>query len=358
DLATRLKQETGCNPSFLLIGEARLNLHAHDLQQQLEQRGIPLDTHTIAHPFSLSLIRAIRNQLKAQAPCILHCTGYKADLHGLLAAAGSNIPLASTVHGWLNRPDPKERFYAWLDLQCLKRFNRIIALSTYYRDFLIQRGIPSQRLRLIHSPLPASGRAIAPNSPSSSPGKDAAPDILTLGTLGRLSTEKNQHLLLRAFLLLRERDPTSASRIRLLIAGDGPEKTALQQFIHQHNLDKAVTLAGFLPRDEFFRAIDVFILCSRIENFPLSILEAIAACKPVIATRVGGIPDQLDDQTGLLIPSDDPPALADALAQAVHHPERLDTLAHRALEKARRDFSEQAWIQAHLQLYRELETSA
>jgi len=349
DLATRLQQEPGCNPSFLLIGETRLNQPTHDLQQQLEERGIPFHTHAVAHPFSFSLIRAIRRHLKAQGPSILHCTGYKANLHGLLAAASTDIPLVSTVHGWLNRPDPKERFYAWIDLQCLKRFDRVIALSSYYRDFLLQHDIPTQRLRLVHSPLPPGRNNL---------GRDAVPSVLSLGTLGRLSTEKNQHLLLQAFQLLRERDPATAARICLLIAGDGPEKDALQQFIHEHKLADAVTLAGFMPRDEFFRAIDVFILCSRIENFPLSILEAIAAHKPCIATRVGGIPDQLDDQSALLVPSDDPEALAGALAQAVHHPERLATLAHRALEKAQRDFSEQAWIQAHLQLYRELETTA
>lgn len=343
DLACRLRDEPGFLPSFLLIHESRLTMPANDLQHQLTECRIPFTVLHTDHPFSLRLIRAIRTCIAE--PCILHCTGYKADVHGWLAGHG-RCPLMATVHGWLNRPDLKERFYAWLDVQFLKRFDGVVALSQYYRTFLIGSGIPAERLRLIHSPLPAPKTMY---TPFPKPGI-----CLTIGTLGRLSTEKNQELLLNAILLLRRKHPEVTERLRVLIAGDGPEKGRLEAFIKMHALEGIVTLCDFMPREVFFNTIDVFLLCSRIENFPLSILEAVAAHKPVIATRVGGIQDQLDDQSGILVTPGNPQVLADAMLFVLNHPDAMKRFSENALEQCLAKFSVSSWIQKHIQMYREV----
>lgn len=348
NLAARLREEAGLAPFFLLIQETRLNPVADDLRKALAAQSIPFKEIQTRHAFSLPLVRSIRRHIETNQPCILHANGYKANVHACLAAHG-RCPLVSTVHGWLNRPDPKERFYAWLDLQFLRRFDRVITLSSYYEDFLTARGIHPDRLRRIPSPLPAVyGRDAVPGVPhhSSRP--------LTFGLPGRLSSEKNHALLLDALALLRNQHPEAAARLRVLLAGDGPEKTNIENQIRTLHLENIVTLSPFIPREEFFQTIDALILCSRIENFPLSILEAIAAHKPVIATRVGGIPDLINDHTGLLIPSGQPQALADALLHALNHPDDLAERAQRAYADAQSRFSETACTQAHLQLYREL----
>ena len=349
DLVTRLMEEPGISPKLLLIRETRLNRPANDLQRQLTDRGIPFTELTANHRFSPVLVRAIRNMLRESRPCILHCTGYKADVHGFPAARGV-CPLVSTVHGWLNRPDVKERFYGWLDLQFLKRFDRVVALSRHYHRFLARHGVSPERIAYIPSPLPPApdGRG-TPDTTCNAP-----PETVAIGTLGRLSGEKNQALLIESARLLREQHPEAFARMRLLIAGDGPERGMLESLIRRYTLDDAITLGGFMPRELFFKRIDLFVLCSKIENLPLCILEAIAARRPVIATRVGGIPDLIQDDSGLLVPPDQPQALADALFFALSRPNEMNRRAEIALARCSPAFSVTAWIQAHMRMYREL----
>ncbi len=349
DLAARLKEEPGVSPKLLLIRETRVNRPANDLQLQLTERGIPFTELTAKHRFSPSLVRALRKILREGGPCILHCTGYKADVHGLPAARGV-CPLVSTVHGWLNRPDLKERFYGRLDLQFLKRFDRVVALSRHYHSFLAQHGVSPERIAYIPSPLPP-----APDgNKSPSATRNAPHETVVIGTLGRLSGEKNQALLIESARLLREQHPEAFAPMRLLIAGDGPERRALEALIQRHSLGGTITLGGFMPRGLFFQSIDQFVLCSKIENLPLCLLEAIAARKPIIATRVGGVPDLIQADSGLLVPPDQPQALADALFFALSRPDEMNRRAETALARCAPAFSPTAWFQAHMRMYREL----
>ena len=340
DLAAGL-QAAGDDPLLLLIHETRLGPDARGLRDAIAARGLPHRSVPVDGRFSRALVAGIRAAVREAGADVLHTTGYKADLHGGWAAGwGRRFPFVSTVHGWLFRPDLKEQFYGWLNVQALRRADRVVALSRHYEQLLLDRGVSRERLARIPSGLdPAS----CPTGPWPAEG---AP--YTIGIAGRLSEEKNHALFLRAARCALD----AGARIRFLIAGDGPLEQELRGRIAAAGLGAAVELAGFLPREAFLSRVDAVALCSRIENLPYSILEAMAWSRPVLATRVGGLPDLVDDGvTGLLVPPDEEQALADAMRRLASDPAASRRLGAAGRAKLEREFSPAAQIGAHRALY-------
>jgi sugar transferase (PEP-CTERM/EpsH1 system associated) len=141
----------------------------------------------------------------------------------------------------------------------------------------------------------------------------APPDSVLLGNVARLDKVKDQGSLLAAFALLR--DETAPSPCRLIIAGEGSQRAALQQQIDQLGLRETVRLLG--DRNDVSALLaecDVFVLSSIAEGMPVTLMEAMASSLPVVATDVGGVASVVEDGvTGTLVPARDPRALANAL---------------------------------------------
>jgi glycosyltransferase involved in cell wall biosynthesis len=156
------------------------------------------------------------------------------------------------------------------------------------------------------------------------------PGAPTIGTIGRVCEIKRQDLLIRAFQQVRSR----VEDAHLLIVGDGPWMGLLRGLVAGLNLADRVHFAGYQPHPErYLQAMDVFSLTSQSEGMPLTILEAWAACVPVVATRVGGVPELVEDgRTGVLVDFDDVSALAQALGDLL-----ADTDLTRRLCEAGRD---------------------
>ncbi len=143
--------------------------------------------------------------------------------------------------------------------------------------------------------------------------------------------------------------------MRLLIAGDGPLRGDLEQCIRAWGLQDRVTLAGYLPSADFFRQVHGLVLCSRIENLPYCILEAMAWARPVVATDVGGISDLVQDGvSGFLVPDNEAAALGQRLVALAGNPARARQMGaegHAVLEAR---FMAAHTAQQHLECYRAL----
>ena len=343
DLASGLRA-AGEEVTLLLIEEARLGPAATGLRDAVAARGLPHRSLRVAGRLSPALVHSLRDALRELRADVLHTTGYKADLHGGWAAGwGRRWPVVSTVHGWLFRDDLKERFYGWLNVQALRRCARVVALSQHYEAMLARRGVARERLVRIPSGLDPS---------TCPPGAWPAPDVpYTIGIAGRLSEEKNHDLFLRA----ARRALDGGAPLRFLVAGDGPLAAPLAARVAELGLASAVTLAGFLPREEFLARVHAVALCSRIENLPYSILEAMAWSRPVLATRVGGLPDLVEDGvTGWLVESDDEAALADRMARLAADPAAARACGAAGRARLDRAFTVRAQVEAHRALYRGL----
>jgi glycosyltransferase involved in cell wall biosynthesis len=340
DLVAGLRA-AGEEATVLLINEARLGPGATGFRDALRARGLPFQSVTVAGRFSRSLVGEIRRMLHDTHCDLLHTTGYKADIHGGLATGwGRRIPVVSTVHGWLFRPDLKEQFYGWLNVRALRRFSRVITLSHHYEQMLLQRGVPRERLVRIPSGLDTSA---FPPGPWPEPGTP-----YTFGIAGRLSEEKNHALFLRA----ARRVLDAGVAARFLIAGDGPLSSALASRIAQLGLESIVSRAGFIPREEFLSRVHAVVLCSRVENLPYAVLEAMAWGRPVVATRVGGLPDLVEEGvTGWLVPPEDEEALADRLVQLARDPRAAGELGRAGRHRLESKFSMQRHLAAHREVY-------
>jgi glycosyltransferase involved in cell wall biosynthesis len=341
DLLAGLDQ-SGCSPHVLLIGETRMRLARSSLRRALRDQNISHEILNVNARFSPRLIRDIRTCLAAQGADVLHTLGYKANLHGGFATRwGRFLPIVSTVHGWLYLPDYRERFYAWLDRRILCRFRKVIVLSRFYERTLLAAGVSRDRLALIPSGLDVSGFRVTPPPESG----------LTVGMLGRLSFEKNHPMFLRAASAACKQGVPAC----YLVAGDGPDRPGIEDQIRDLGLADSVILAGYLSRDDFFGQAHIVVMTSRIENLPYTVLEAMAWGRPVIATRVGGLPDLIEDgRTGILVEPDDHHGLADAIRRVAQDPDLRTRLAENAREKLAAEFGYDLMIARHVALYNSL----
>ena len=192
----------------------------------------------------------------------------------------------------------------------------------------------------------------APNLPAAATPW-AGQDVFVIGTVGRLQDVKDQASLIEAFALLVANKPEGRARLRLAVVGDGPLRDKLAQQAQALGVADLVWFPGArndIP--ELMRAFDVFALSSIAEGTPVTLLEAMACGLPVVATKVGGIPEVVQDGVnGALVPASNPQALAAALETYVQDDARV--AAHGAAARAgiERHYSVAAMVGAYTALY-------
>jgi glycosyltransferase involved in cell wall biosynthesis len=351
DLASGLRETGRIDVSATLIQEIRLVPHSDGVRQAFTRAGIPTTSFPTRRPFSWKLVRAIRKHIVDQEVDCVHVVGYKAAVHGGLAARFGRIcPWVSTVHGWLDRANLRERFYAWTEVQMLRRAQRVIVLSSFYQRRLLERGFVASKLAWIPSGLRLQELNIDPSDRASS-----LPSVTpTIGILGRLSWEKNHAM----FLQVARRILDCGCLAKFLIAGEGCERPAIKRRISELGLEPHVEMAGIMDRREFFGQVDILLICSRIENLPYVILEAMAWLCPVVATSVGGTPEMIEsEETGLLVEDQDVGAMVTAVLRLTKNSEFSRGLAEAAWKRLQSDYCAAQSAETHLELYRELLTA-
>lgn len=235
---------------------------------------------------------------------------------------------------WLSR----HRIMRPFVLSSLRRADRIIALSAEQERFLAGF-LPRARIRRIPNMVdPAEFTPAVPSDP---------PVFLYMG---RLHEPKGIFVLLDAFERL-------AGDCRLWFAGDGPDRARLESATLVRGLSERVKLLGFVVGEEKKRVLAsafVLVLPSFHEGIPYAILEGLASGLPVIATRVGGIPDVVRDGTeGFLVPPGDPAALAGAMERLLSDRGLRDNMAMKARERSF-DFSVERVSAQYIEVYREV----
>lgn len=204
---------------------------------------------------------------------------------------------------------------------------------------------PAARVRRIANGIPVS-RFAAPPAPGAIPGFRRAPGDVVVGTLAGLREIKNLPLLVRAFAPL-------APAGRLVIVGDGPEREAILCEAIRRGIADHVHLPGFLPDPEHYLGLfDIFALSSLSEQFPISLVEAMAAGLPVVATDVGDIAAMVaSGNLPFIVRSGDEAALAGALGRLAGDPALRAAIGRANREKAVAEYDEPAMIAAYRDLY-------
>lgn len=249
-------------------------------------------------------------------PAIVH-TRNLAALEAVVPAWAAGIRgRVHGEHGWdVSDPGGMSRKYRLMRRVYSPFVTRYVALSGQIERYLVGRvGVSPRRVERICNGVDTT--RFHPGARLSLPGApfDAA-ELLVVGTVGRLQAVKDQINLVRAFAAARRDGGGAAARLRLVIAGEGALRPAIEDEIRQHDLAGVVWMAGERKDvPEVMRSLDVFVLPSRAEGISNTILEAMASGLPVVATDVGGNGELVEaGGTGILVPSENPAAMADAL---------------------------------------------
>lgn len=178
-------------------------------------------------------------------------------------------------------------------------------------------------------------------------------DEFVIGTVGRVQDVKNHQGLIDAFIQLRQLAPPLAPPLRLVIVGDGPLLPAIRKRVESEGLVDSVWLPGARSDiAELMQRFSVFALSSVAEGTPVTILEAMSTGLPIVATRVGGVPEVvIDDVTGKLVPPSDPIAFARALAAYCLQPQLASGHGVAGRERVEQRYSLSAMVSAYTGLY-------
>lgn len=304
----------------------------------------------IVLPRLWSLLRELR-------PAIVH-TRNVATLEAQTAAWAARVPVRlHGEHGWdVGDLDGSNRRMMWLRRVLSPLVHHQVALSRATERYLIDRvGIASRKVTNICNGVDTE--RFAPGSPSPELGLPAdflRPDVVRIGTVGRLQPVKNQVALLEAVALLRARCPELAVRIRLVLVGDGPLREELTRQARTMMLETTTWFAGATERvPEWMRALDVFVLPSLNEGISNTLLEAMATGVPVLASAVGGNPELIEEGVaGDTFAPRDVEGLAALIERYVAEPGLRRAHGMAVRRRAESNFSLRSMVAAYGDLYR------
>ncbi|MFO0800411.1 MAG: glycosyltransferase [Gemmataceae bacterium] len=255
--------------------------------------------------------RAVRQLLRAcreHEVTIWHGHDYKTNALGLLLTRFHRMRLVTTAHGWVQQTSRTPLYYG-IDKWCLRRYERVVCVSTDLVAACQAAGVPGERLLLLDNGIDAAEYSRRRSVPEAKAALGFPPTEQLVGAVGRLSGEKAFDVLIRAAAAL--------PGVRLVVVGEGGERGALERLIAELGLTDRVTLAGWQADVRgYFEAMDVFALSSLREGLPNVVLEAMALEVPVVATRVNGVPRLVQDGVnGTLVDSGDAAGLSVALGR-------------------------------------------
>lgn len=325
--------------AFLDVGS-----EANDLVARLEEGGVPVHALEVPHRAYVFERRQLRSMVEKTGAQVVHAHGTRVDVVDSPAARRLGLSTVTTLHGFTGG-SLRNRFYEWLQVRAVRRCDAVVAVSRPMAARLRRSGIPDCRLHVLRN-------AWWPRSEFL--GRERAREELSIprdgwriGWVGRPGRVKGADVLLDALLLAQ--DPS----LEVSIVGDSAERAGLERVARSARLDRRVHWHGIVrDADRCLPAFDVFVLSSRTEGTPIVLLEAIAAGVPVVATAVGGIPDVVGPEEALLVPADDPRALARAIQAVRDDPAAAAARATRARTRLERDFALEPWLDAYERIYR------
>jgi glycosyltransferase involved in cell wall biosynthesis len=321
------------------------------LSRQLSVLGI--DCISLPKRLGLSMFWKLRRAVKRVCPDIVHTHGTTAGVWGRLAAWKISRPyLVHSLHGihYLNYPGSLRKFLGIISEKLLSRFTeRIICVSeSDQKQGLAYKLFSPKQAKVIHNGVETK------DSVEESKVRQVKEELkldgnqIVVGTVGRLKREKGHIYLLAAAYLLKE----SLPQARFVIVGDGPLKDFLLAQTSKLQLEERVLFVG--AREDvaaLIQTFDIFVLPSLWEAFGMVLIEAMSQAKPVIATKVGGIVEIVEDQVnGLLIPARDPNKLAESILFLSENPNKRTHLGRKARLRSE-DFSLDRMITGYQWLY-------
>ena len=269
---------------------------------------------------------------------IMHTRDHKTCVAGYLSALlHPKVKRLFTAHLWQDHDSRKMKFYTWLNLKILRHYHKIIAVSDALKQFMVERGIPAEKITVIHNAIDTDAWKRENATADIREEFDIPKTSKIVGVVGRLRYEKDLPTTLAvAQKVIQERPDTY-----FLIVGDGPEREELERQVQQMGLSEKILFLGFRKDTmNIYAALDVFASTARIEGTPNTALEAMAMSAPVVYTRVGGVGELIQDgHDGLLFEIGDVPGISDAILSLLNDEEFARRIRNTARQSVCTNFS-------------------
>ena len=307
----------------------------------LASDGVRVSTHIRKGRDYPGSVRRIRQVVAETHAAVVHTHGYEADVLGSLALRGRGAVLISTAHGFTGG-GWKNRLYERLQILAYRSFDAVIAVSDPLAQLLVARGVREHRIEMLANAGPPPAQLLSREQARDALG--LAQDEWICGWVGRLSREKGPDLLMEAIHLMGHDAPPVS------MLGGGRMEAELRSSIATD--DSPIRLHGVVDEaSAVLKAFDCLVLSSRTEGTPMILMEAITAGVPVVATRVGGIPDAVTETEVVLVDPESPQALADAIRDVRSDPDAAHRRAKRAADRLRAESDIASWVDAYEEVY-------
>ena len=319
-----------------------------EIAHEIQTLDIPVFDARMYGKTDLMALNRLYQHVRSQRLTILHTSLFHANLPGRIIGRWTGVPIIiSSERTMAMESEWRYRLNRWT----FGNVDRVVAVSREVGEFCITHiGLPVQKMVVIHNgvdipTLPLDAREQARLE------LGLSQDALVCGAVSRLELVKGIDDLILAFAQVG-----TALAAHLVIVGDGPERRHLEQVVQELGVTDRVIWVGYSANiPSLLSAFDIFVQPSLHEGLPNTVLEAMAAGLPVIATRVGGTPEMvLNGETGMLVPKSDPDSLADAITPLLGNPEARESMGRAGRQRVQQHFTVEEMVQKTEQLYEEL----
>lgn len=317
------------------------------LSDEARKRRVNVIRYPSGRGYSWSVAKGLFNLANTQEVAILHSHGYKGNiLLGSVPRRLRSVPIVSTIHGWtaVSRLS-RVWWYVMLDKFFLRRMDATVSVSpaACVRSRMAQSFVVPNGMELLKFP---DRRVLADSEPEI---MRFCNDAFVIGVISRLSDEKGLEYLITAV----EELVRSGCNLKAVIIGDGPQRESLQRRLDSRGLTDRILLAGYKSQaHRYLPLFDTFVLPSLTEGLPMTLLEAMQAGVPIVASRVGGIPGLLKEGAlGLLVEPGDAKGIMTAIDQLYADRMRGTGMAAAARKEAVSNYSSWRMAERYINIY-------
>lgn len=319
------------------------------LAAELEEAGIsiwPIDKRWKVDPLALRRLIQLIRRLK---PDLVHTWLFAGNSYGRTAAVRAGVPCILATERCVDTWKVSHEFA--IDRYLAERTAKIVVNSSGVQDFYVTHGIPAEKFVVIHNGIgPAAPSSLSREALLSQLGLPQ--DTRLMGAVGRLWPQKRIKDLIWVTDLLKVIRPD----LHLLVVGDGPQRSRLERYSHVIEIEDHVHFLGHRTDvPALMPHFDVLLQASGYEGLPNSVMEAMAAGVPVVATDISGNRDLvIDNETGFLVPLADRGEFAKRIQQILNDSELAEKLGQASKQRIAEHFSIEKMVHAHTALYQEL----
>lgn len=321
---------------------------------EIQEKGVKAVLFEQKSRLDLSVVDGICRLIREEGFEIVHAHGARANFIAERLKKKVRVPVITTVHSdYLLDFDGFYRkiVYTGLNVLALRKMDYYIAVSSSFRNMLISRNFPPNRIFTVYNGMDYSAPFSYMEKAAFAEriGIQYNPNHIYVGLIGRHDYVKGHDVFIKA----AARAAKENLALRFVIAGDGEGREALVRLAEEEGVRDKLVFAGFI-RDiySFIHFIDINTLSSRSESFPYVLLEGARMKKPTISAAVGGIPDLIrEGETGCLFPKEDDAVFAEKILYLAENKEKREALGEALYTLATENFSNESLARRHMEIY-------